>query len=166
MTKRVVSLMGAAGVAAMVILAGCSSGPGAVDHTAALDGTWTVTTMATVPNPDPTGASPTIQAPAMVTATIVDGPGVNTGTFSLTVTIGPVVTTGNGTLTAESASVLKVTLNEIMGPSVPATVTALKGVEQTLNYELKDNTLKISSDLFATLGVAMELTLTKQMASS
>ena len=50
MTKRVVSLMGAAGVAAMVILAGCSDGPGAVDHTKALDGTWTVTTMATVPN--------------------------------------------------------------------------------------------------------------------
>ena len=168
MTKRIVSLFGAAGVVAMVILAGCSSGPGAVDHTAALDGTWTVETMATVPNP--AGDPPTLQLPAAVATTIVDGPGVNTGTFSLMVTVpsplGPVVTTGSGTLTAESASVLKVTLNEIMGPSVPDTVTALKGVEQTLNYELKDNTLKISSDLFATLGVGMELTLTKQMASS
>ena len=75
------------------------------------------------------------------------------------------VTTGNGTLKAESDSVLKVTLNEIMGPSVPDTVTALKGVEQTLNYELKENMLKISSDLFATLGVAMELTLTKPASS-
>ena len=55
MTKRIVSLMGVAAVATMVILAGCSSGPGAApaeeDHTAALAGTWTVETMATVPNP-------------------------------------------------------------------------------------------------------------------
>ena len=112
MTKRVVSFMGAAGVAAMVILAGCSSGPGAVDHTAALAGTWTVTTMATVPNL--AGEPPTIQVPANIAATIVDGPGVNTGDFTLMVTLpGGMVTTGNGTLKAESDSVLKVTLDEI-----------------------------------------------------
>ena len=48
MTKRVVSLMGVAAVATMVILAGCSSGPGAApadepaaeDHAEALVGTW------------------------------------------------------------------------------------------------------------------------------
>ena len=114
MTKRIVSLMGVAAVATMVILAGCSSGPGAApaeeDHTAALAGIWTVETMATVPNPaaDP----PTIVVLAAVSVTIVDGPGVNTGSFALTVTIPsplgpqgpPVATTGSGMLTAESDS--------------------------------------------------------------
>ena len=175
MTKRVVSLMGVAAVATMVILAGCSSGPGAApaeaDHTAALAGIWTVETTATVPYPaaDP----PTIDVLAAVSVTIVDGPGVNTGSFVLTVTIPsplgpqgpPVVTTGSGMLTAESDSVLKVTLDEIMG-AAPANVTALKGVELTVNYELMDDMLKISSELLPELGVAMELTLEKQMASS
>ena len=62
-------------------------------------------------------------------------------------------------LTAESDSVLKVTLDEIIGAAVPANVTALKGVELTVNYELMDDMLKISSELLPELGVAMELTL-------
>jgi len=172
MTNRIISLMGVAAVATMVILAGCGGGPGAkpaeVDHTAALAGTWMVTTMATVPNP--VGMPPTIELPAAVTVAIVDGDGVNTGTFTLSVTVqspaAPVTTTGSGSLTAESDSVLKVTLGEIMGPAVPATVTALQGVEQTLSYELMDDMLKISSEVFVRLGVAMELTFAKQPAAS
>ena len=49
MTKRFASFMGAAAVAAMVILAGCGGGPGAKDYAADLAGNWTVRLM----GPDP-----------------------------------------------------------------------------------------------------------------
>ena len=173
---RFASFMGVATVATLVLLSGCET-PMKTDYTKQLDGTWTITgLMVQAPNPalaqDPT-ASPTIQIPTDVKVVIVDGSGVNTGTFELTVTqtvAAPPVpraeTKGTGTVTAESSSELKVTLTDIMGPMVPDTVTALKNVAQTFGYDLKDDSLKISSAVLAALGVTSsatdELELTKQ----
>ena len=173
MTKRFASFMGAAAVAAMVILAGCGSGPGAKDYAADLAGTWTVRLMGPIPNP--AGTEPaTIDAQTDVTVTITKGTGVNMGTFSLTVvnTVSatpPIKTTGNGSLEVESASKMKVTLTEIMGPSVPAEATALKGTAQAVDYELMGNQLKLSSAVLMVMGVTTaanpQLTLMKQTPS-
>ncbi len=168
---RFASIMGVAAVATLVLLSGCET-PTKTDYTKDLDGTWTVTGLM-IPSPDPA-----VQIPTDVTVVIVDGSGVNTGTFELTVaqTLAPppapqAETTATGTVKAESSSVLKVTLAGIMGPpTLPAEVTALKDVEQTLGYDLMDDSLKISGAVLAALGVTSsptdELTLTKQMASN
>ena len=176
---RLASILGVATVATLVLLSGCEAAV-KTDYTAKLDGTWTKTgLMITAPNPDMTqGAPPTIQIPTDVTVVIVDGSGVvNTGTFELTVSqtvaLPPApkeVSTGTGTVTAESSSVLKVTLTDIMGPADPDTVTALKDVEQSFGYNLMGDSLKVSSAVLAALRITAsateELELTKQMAST
>ena len=165
---RLASILGVATVATLVLLSGCEQAV-TTDYTAKLDGTWTITGL-TVTDP-----------PTDVAVTIVDGSGVNTGTFTLTLTqtliIPPattpamVPTVGSGTVTAESDSVLKVTLTTIMGgPEVPQTVTDLEGSEQTVNYALSGEELTVSSPVFLALKVTTiempELKLTKQMAST
>ena len=98
------------------------------------------------------------------------------GTFSLTVvsTVSAtptqtIKTTGNGSLEVESAMKMKVTLEDIMGPSIPAGVTALKGTAQAVDYELMGNQLKLSSAVLMAVGVTTaakpQLTLTKQTPS-
>ena len=86
---RLASILGVATVATLVLLSGCET-PMKTDYAKKLEGTWTVNTKATIPNPlDPTLAP--VQIDAAVAVAIVDGDGVNTGTFSLTVvTLGPV----------------------------------------------------------------------------
>ena len=171
---RLASILGVATVATLVLLSGCEEAV-KTDYTAKLDGTWTITgLMVTDPQ------VPTV-IPTDVAVTIVDGSGVNTGTFTLTLTqtlvIPPattpemVSTVGSGTVTAESDSVLKVTLTTIMGgPQVSQTVTDLEGSEQTVNYALSGEELTVSSPVFLALGVTTiempELTLTKEMAST
>ena len=88
MTKRVVSLMGVAAVATMVILAGCSSGPGAApadeDHAAALVGTWmsrALDRMVPLDLMDPTNLTAVMTT---VTVTIMAGDMANMGTFTIT----------------------------------------------------------------------------------
>lgn len=174
---RFASIMGVATVATLVLLSGCET-PMKTDYTKQLDGTWVITgLMITAPNQAQPGQ--TIQIPTDVKVAIVDGSGVNTGSFTLTVTQTVVVppdptpqmveNVGSGMVKAESASVLKVTLTTIMGPGVQPEVKALEGVEQTLGYDLMDDSLKISGGVLAALGVTSsatdELMLTKQMAS-
>ena len=176
---RLASILGVATVATLVLLSGCETAV-KTDYTAKLDGTWTKTgIMVTAPNPelaqDPTAAQ-TIQIPTDVTVAIVDGSGVNTGTFELTVSqtvaappAPKAVTTGSGTVKAESSSVLKVTLTDIMGQAVPDTVTALKDVEQPFGYNLMGDSLKVSSAVLAALRITSsateELELTKQASN-
>ena len=166
---RLASILGVATVATLVLLSGCESAV-KTDYAKKLEGTWTVGTMATVLNPDPTGTTPTIQIPAEVTVAIVDGPGVDTGTFSLTVvTTGvdpttqmPVMmeTEGTGSISVD-ATEIKVTLTSI-SDTAPASVKELKGVAATVTYELADNELTIESQLLVQLGLMSSLTLTKQ----
>ena len=170
---RFASILGVATVATLVLLSGCEQAV-TTDYTAKLDGTWTITGLTVTHPRAPTGI------PTDVAVTIVDGSGVNTGTFTLTLTqtliIPPattpemVPTVGSGTVTAESDSVLKVTLTTIMGPEVPQTVTDLEGSEQTVNYALSGEELTVSSPVFLALGVTTiempELKLTKEMAST
>ena len=122
---RLASIVGVATVATLVLLSGCESAV-KTDYTAKLDGTWTVSGLTgTIPNPqlaqDPDALPATIPVPTDVTVVIKDGEGLNTGTFSLTVTQTipgaptPVDTIGSGSVKAESSTVLKVTLEEIMG---------------------------------------------------
>ncbi len=179
---RFASIMGVAAVATLVLLSGCET-PMKTDYAKKLEGTWTVTTKATVPNPDPATqpTMPTIQIDAQVTVAIVDGEGVNKGTFSLVVTTpGPVdpttmmptsaQTTGSGSINDASSSKLMVTLTQIVGPTVPPEATALLNQEQTIGYALDGNSLTITHALLAVLGVAKpdmpSLTLTKGMASN
>ena len=75
----------------------------------------------------------------------------------------------SGSVKAESSSVMKVTLTDLMaaaGIPEPPPVTALRDVEQTVHYELSGNELTLSSAVFINLGVTTvtmpELILTKQ----
>ena len=171
---RFASIIGVATVATLVLLSGCEQAV-ETDYTKKLDGTWTVTgLMVTVPNPvEVPGAPGTIDLDTNVTVTIDDGDGLNTGTFSITIAqiVPPMpdhATTaiGSGSIKAESSSVLKVTLTEIMGPTLPAGVTGLKDVEQTLGYDLDGNSLKVSGAVLHLLNITSsateELELTKQ----
>ena len=178
---RFASIMGVAAVATLVLLSGCET-PMKTDYTKKLEGTWTVDAMATVPNPAaavpgaPADTPPTIQIPAAVAVAIMDGAGVNKGTFALTVTttgVDPatqmpttVTTQGSGSINDASSSELMVTLTQIDGPMVPDQATALLNQEQTIGYALDGNSLTITHTLLAVLGVATpdmpSLTLTKQ----
>ena len=71
---RLASILGVATVATLVLLSGCESAV-KTDYAKKLAGTWTVDTMATVPNPDPAGTTPSIQIDAAVAVAIVDGDG-------------------------------------------------------------------------------------------
>ena len=168
---RLASIMGVAAVATLVLLSGCES-PMKTDYAKKLEGTWTVTTTATVPNPAAAapGAPDTIPIDAGVAVNIMDGAGVNTGTFSLVVTtpdpMDPTTmmeTTGSGSMSV-TASEIEVTLATI-SDTAPANVQALKGAKVTIDYELADDKLTIESDLLMGLGLMPSLTLTKQMAS-
>ena len=179
MTKRVVSLMGVAAVATMVILAGCSGSGSPMatpDLVAPLVGTWaTAAHPAHVANPQPPPA--TIPVMRTVTVTIMDAEGENAGTVSIVVSdttpVGPVVSTATATIEVTSESVLSVTISNIsvVPPiiAVPPEVTALQNAPQILNYELMGEELKVSSALLMALGVTTmaepQLTLTKQPAS-
>ena len=175
---RLASILGVATVATLVLLSGCEAAV-KTDYAKNLAGTWTVGTMGAIPNlehaADPS-APATIQVPTDVTAAIVDGPGANKGTFTLTVvnnipvptdppTVTMATTTGSGSFTV-TATEIKVTLDTISA-NVPANLaTALKSVEHTLAYKLADNSLEISSDLLPTLGVMAKLTFMNQAANS
>ena len=173
---RLASIMGVATVATLVLLSGCESAV-KTDYAKKLAGTWTVSTTATAPNPEavpgaPTDTPPTIQIPATVAVAIVDGTGVNTGTFSLTVvtptgaldptTQMPITmeTQGTGSISVD-ATEIEVTLTSI-SDTAPASVKELKGVAATVTYELADNELTIESQLLVQLGLMSSLTLTKQ----
>ena len=180
MTKRVVSFMGVAAVATMVILAGCSGSGSPMatpDLVAPLVGTWaTDAGPAQVANPQP--PPPTILVMRTVTVTIMDAEGENAGTVSIVVSdttpVGlVVVSTATATIEVTSESVLSVTISNIsvVPPiiAVPPEVTALQNAPQILNYELMGEELKVSSALLMALGVTTmaepQLTLTKQPAS-
>ncbi|MDE0445990.1 MAG: hypothetical protein OXH96_04900 [Spirochaetaceae bacterium] len=172
---RFASIMGVAAVATLVLLSGCET-PMKTDYAKDLAGIWTVNTMATVPNPAAAlpGAPATIQIDAAVVVSIVDGEGVNKGTFSLVVTTpGPVdpttmmpttmETMGSGSMSV-TASEIEVTLATI-SDTAPADVQGLKGAPVTIMYELSDDELTIKSDILVGLGLMPSLTLKKQMAS-
>ena len=189
MTKRVVSLMGVAAVATMVILAGCSSGPGAepVDHVAALAGTWMTAELdGHVEVPAALQASmmlpPIVPVTRTASVVIEDGDGTQEGTFALTVTDVPVdlairavvsrlVSMTSGTINVQNDSQMTVTLTgeiTIVPPliPVPADVASLRDTPVPVAYELMDNELNLTSTLFFGLGVTTapdeKLTLTKQ----
>ena len=152
---RLASILGVATVATLVLLSGCESAV-KTDYTAKLDGTWTASNLTVMHPGVPTGI------PTTVTVVIADGAGVNTGTFQLTLaqTIAlPVETTASGTVKAVSSSVLKVTLTEFTVPpklisdGMDVDVTDLRGVEQTLGYNLMDDSLKVSGAILKVLGV-------------
>ena len=175
---RLASILGVATVATLVLLSGCESAV-KTDYAKDLEGTWTVGTTGAIPNPareaDPS-APATIPVPTVVTAAIVDGPGANKGTFTLTVvnniptpTDPPMVTmattTGSGSFTV-TATEIKVTLDTISDTAPAELATWLKSVEHTLAYKLADNSLEISSDLLPRLGVMAKLTFMNQAANS
>ena len=182
MTKRIVSLMGVAAVATMVILAGCSSGPGAApadepegeDHAEALAGTWSIAVPRRVPSipTDPTSAL--IDVSTSVTATIKAGDMANMGTLELTSTDTVVATmlpasyiSVSGTITVDASEIV-VTVTGVLPEEAAAVYPALAAAPQTLTYMLSDdgNTLTVGSALLVVLLGQMELALTKQMASS
>ena len=168
---RIASIMGVAVVATLVLLSGCEQAV-ETDYTKKLDGTWTVTGLM-VP-----GADPTTQIPTDVTIVIDDGTGLNSGTFSLTVSqvVPPLpdrvdTAVGEGSVKAESSSVLKVTLTDLtLTGLTPQQEQAVKGIvqgmEHTFDYDLEGDTLKVSSQILSTLRVTSaadeELTLRKQ----
>ena len=165
---RIVSVLGVATVATLVLLSGCGSAV-KPDYTKQLDGTWQATGLMV-----PTPTDPPVLVPTDVTLVIDDGEGLNTGTFELTVTqmipgSPDAVSKGSGSVRAESSSVMKVTLTDLMsapGIPEPPTVTALKDVAQTVHYERSGNELTLSSSVFINLAVTTitmpELILTKQ----
>ena len=165
MTRLASVIMGVAVVATMVLLSGCPQP--ATDYAKELEGTWTVSLMATVPNP--AGTPPTTQVPSDVTVTITPGPDKNKGTINLTVVnsfpspLVPVTTEGSGSFTVD-ATLIKATLEKISstGP-VPQAVQDLKGVEQDITWEIMGNKLTATSKpLFALLGVSETLVFTKK----
>ena len=115
MTKRVVSLMGVAAVATMVILAGCSSGPGAApadeDHAAAIAGTWMSQALdRRVPLDlmDPTNLTAVMTT---VTVEIVAGDMANMGTFAIasTDTVAGLLVSGvsvSGTIVVDASEIV------------------------------------------------------------
>ena len=186
MTKRVVSLMSVAAVAAMVMLAGCSSGPGAApadepmdepaaeDHAAALAGTWmseALDRMVPLNAMDPMNLT---AVETTVTVTIAAGDMANTGTFRImsadTVAATPVSGISvNGTITVDASEIV-VTVTGVLPEEAADVYPALAAAPQTLTYMLSDdgNMLTVGSPLLGVLLGPMHtpLELTKQMESS
>ena len=180
MTKRIVSLMGVAAVATMVILAGCSSGPGAApadepaaeDHAAALDGMWMSAALPRSIPLNPMDPMDLTEVMTTVTVTITAGDMANMGTFTITSadTVGALPVSGisvNGTITVDASEIV-VTVTGVLPEEAAAVYPALAAAPQTLTYMLSDdgNTLTVGSALLVVLLGQTQLALTKQMASS
>ena len=182
MTKRVVSLMSVAAVATMVILAGCSSGPGAApadepaaeDHAEALVGTWMSAALDRMVPLNPMDPMNLTAVMTTVTVTIAAGDMANMGTFAIasadTVAAQPVGKVEvSGTIVVDASEIV-VTVTGVLPVEAAAAFSALAAAPQTLTYTLSDdgNTLTVSSPLLAVLlaPTVMELPLTKQMESS
>ena len=173
MTKRVVSLMGVAAVATMVILAGCSSGPGAApadeDHAAAIAGTWmsqALDRMVPLDLMDPTNLTAVMTT---VTVEIVAGDMANMGTFAIasTDTVAGQPVSGvsvSGTIVVDASEIV-VTVAGTEPPEAATEYPALAG-PQTLTYMLSDDgkMLTVGSPLLGVLLGPMHtsLELTKQ----
>lgn len=150
---RISFVFAAAAAVALVLLSSCSTAV-RTDHTARLAGTWRVhglTSTIVVGGQ----SIPVATAAEVVIADLEDA---NKGTFVLTVTQTTpagmeISTTGSGSVIAETPTAMMVTLDTITGPDIPEQVTAVQGVQQTLNYELTAQTLKVSGPILMALGV-------------
>ena len=163
MTRLASVIVGVAVVATMVLLSGCPQP--ATDYAKELEGTWTVSLTATVPNPAGT-TPPTIPVPSDVTVAITASE-KNAGTIKLTVVnnfpppAGPVTTEGSGSFTVD-ATLIKATLEKISAHA-PPDVQKLKGVSQNITWKIMENELTVTNEpLFVSLGVPGSFKLTKK----
>ena len=168
---RLASILGVATVATLVLLSGCEQAV-KTDYAKNLAGTWNVTMMRDLPNPE--GMPATVSVTTAVTAKVART-GTNKGTVSLTITNTPPLPTGS----VEVMGSIEVSATEITVSNVgvepmavlaaaPAAAQLLEG-GLTLEYDLSDDKLTVENEtLFSTvlmLGTA-SLELTKQMANN
>ena len=181
MTKTLVSLMGVAVVATMVILAGCGDGPGKKpadeDHAAALAGDWSMDLPGTQMIANPAPPPDELEVTTSIAVKVTSGDEANMGTLAITVTQSLVATMTALPSVAVSGDIAvaeaEMTVTNIMvepADQVPPQAAPLLEVPQTFTYELADDgsmlTVGVPSLLAAALSLPATLMLTKQMASS
>lgn len=160
------STMGVAAVATLILLSGCGSATPAkeTDYAAKLEGTWNV---------EITRSVETVEVMTAVTAS-VSTTGTNKGTVALTITNTPPSPTAPPMIEVSGDIVVNATTimvsNIMVDPADPALAAGLaQGVSLTYNLSDSGSELTVGNDvLFAALlgPTYMEVTLTKQMASS
>ena len=162
---RIASIMGVAAVATLVLLSGCET-PMKTDYAKKLEGTWSNgPNSVTIANPTP-GGQPA-QVPAMRTVTAkVERDGVNTGSFSVTVSDvvtgvpAPLVSNASGKMEVDATTItVTIPAGGITlpgGTALPEALMALMAAPQKLNYELTDDDKKL--DLSSVALVALQVT--------
>ncbi|MCY4485099.1 MAG: hypothetical protein OXC12_19690 [Spirochaetaceae bacterium] len=160
---RFASIMGVATVATLVLLSGCEAAMEKTDYVEDLKGTWTIMDLpAMFALPGSTDAVPSM---ANVNVTIAEGDELNTGTFTVAVThsiitpptaLPPITASGTFVVDSKNIDVTVDSIDAGPGGGTPANLAPLVGQEIEIGYTFTDDdTLKITNDLLADLGVAL-----------